>query len=132
MNPDEVSPLLADLCERVGGLLGPTVQPRVAEAAGSLDEPLRLAVAGRVKAGKSTLVNALVGRRVAPTKAGECTRVVTWYRYGAPDRAEVRLRTGEVRDLPLTAGMLPDTHRHPRVGHPDRGVPGADPTHAAR
>ena len=108
MNPDEIPPLLADLCRQVGALLGPALQPRIAEAAGSLEEPLRLAVAGRVKAGKSTLVNALVGRRVAPTKAGECTRVVTWYRYGAPDRAEVRLRTGEVRDLPLIAGMLPE------------------------
>ena len=39
-----------------------------------LDEPLRVAIAGRVKAGKSTLLNALVGERLAPTDAGECTR----------------------------------------------------------
>ncbi|MCY7341601.1 MAG: dynamin family protein [Pseudonocardia sp.] len=43
------------------------------------DEPLRLAIAGKVKAGKSTLLNALVGEDLAPTDAGECTRVVTWY-----------------------------------------------------
>lgn len=47
-----------------------------------LDEPLRVAIAGRVKAGKSTLLNALVGERVAPTDAGECTRIPTWYRDG--------------------------------------------------
>ena len=47
-----------------------------------LDEPLRVAVAGRVKAGKSTVINALVGERLAPTDAGECTKIVTWYRYG--------------------------------------------------
>jgi Dynamin family len=47
-----------------------------------LDEPLRIAVAGRVKSGKSTLLNALVGERLAPTDAGECTRIVTWYRDG--------------------------------------------------
>ncbi|GAB1510571.1 dynamin family protein [Actinophytocola sp. KF-1] len=47
-----------------------------------LDQPLRVAVAGRVKAGKSTLLNALVGERLAPTDAGECTRIVTWYRDG--------------------------------------------------
>ena len=47
-----------------------------------LDEPLRVAIAGKVKAGKSTLLNALVGEQVAPTDAGECTRVVTWYRDG--------------------------------------------------
>ncbi|MGH3589097.1 MAG: dynamin family protein, partial [Pseudonocardia sp.] len=44
-----------------------------------LDEPLRVAIAGKVKAGKSTLLNALVGEQIAPTDAGECTRVVTWY-----------------------------------------------------
>ncbi|MDN5750703.1 MAG: dynamin family protein, partial [Pseudonocardia sp.] len=37
-----------------------------------LDEPLRVAIAGKVKAGKSTLLNALVGEQVAPTDAGEC------------------------------------------------------------
>jgi hypothetical protein len=47
-----------------------------------LDEPLRVAIAGKVKAGKSTLLNALVGEAVAPTDAGECTKVVTWYRDG--------------------------------------------------
>lgn len=52
-----------------------------------LDAPLRVAIAGRVKAGKSTLLNALVGDAVAPTDAGECTRVVTWYRHGAAPRA---------------------------------------------
>jgi hypothetical protein len=43
------------------------------------DEPLRVAIAGKVKAGKSTLLNALVGEEIAPTDAGECTRIVTWY-----------------------------------------------------
>jgi len=43
--------------------------------------PVRLAVAGKVKAGKSTLLNALVGEELAPTDAGECTRIVTWYRH---------------------------------------------------
>jgi len=46
-----------------------------------LDEPLRVAIAGKVKAGKSTLLNALVGEDLAPTDAGECTKIVTWYRH---------------------------------------------------
>ena len=33
----------------------------------------RVAIAGKVKAGKSTLLNALVGEMLAPTDAGECT-----------------------------------------------------------
>lgn len=47
-----------------------------------LDGPLRVAIAGRVKAGKSTLLNALVGEELAPTNAGECTKVITWYQDG--------------------------------------------------
>ncbi len=37
---------------------------------GRLGEPLRVAIAGKVKAGKSTLLNALVGDELAPTDAG--------------------------------------------------------------
>jgi hypothetical protein len=61
-----------------------------------------------LKAGKSTLVNALIGRRVAPTAAGECTRVVTRFRYGPADRVDVVLRDGSRRSLPLDDdGMIP-------------------------
>lgn len=61
---------------------------RLGAAADQLHEPLRVAVAGRVKAGKSTLVNAMVGELVAPTDARECTRIVTWYRDGVTYRVE--------------------------------------------
>ncbi|MEI6401818.1 MAG: dynamin family protein [Actinomycetota bacterium] len=47
-----------------------------------LDGPLRIAVAGRVKAGKSTLLNALIRDRVAATDAGECTKLITSYCSG--------------------------------------------------
>ncbi|MFE1645820.1 dynamin family protein [Microbacterium sp. P01] len=67
-----------------------------------LREPLRLAVAGMVKAGKSTVLNALIGEQIAPTDAGECTRTVTWYRYARTARITARLiGGGEVR-LPVT------------------------------
>src|SRR5690606_18296035 len=74
------------LIDRVHGLLGDAAslyadspwQRRFAQAMERLDGPLVVAIAGRVKAGKSTLLNALVGRAVAATDAGECTRVVTW------------------------------------------------------
>jgi uncharacterized protein YndB with AHSA1/START domain len=64
-----------------------------------LDEPLRVAIAGRVKAGKSTLLNALVGERLAATDAGECTRIVTWYRHGLGYRVDADLRPGGRAEL---------------------------------
>jgi hypothetical protein len=59
-----------------------------------VDEPLRVAIAGKVKAGKSTLLNALVGEKLAPTDTGECTRIVTWYRDGHTYRIELHPRDG--------------------------------------
>ena len=59
-----------------------------------LDGPLRVAIAGKVKAGKSTLLNALVGERLAPTDTGECTKVVTWYRDGHTYQVMVHPKDG--------------------------------------
>jgi 50S ribosome-binding GTPase len=66
-----------------------------------LDGPLRIAVAGKVKAGKSTLLNALVGEQIAPSDAGECTRVVTWYRAGQQPRIAMFPRSGPPVPLPV-------------------------------
>jgi hypothetical protein len=72
---------------------------RLAVVRDRLDEPLRVAIAGRVKSGKSTLLNALVGERLAPTDAGECTRIVTWYRDGHTYQVLAQPRTGQPRQL---------------------------------
>ncbi|AWB95228.1 GTP-binding protein [Agromyces badenianii] len=73
-----------------------------------LAEPLRVAIAGMVKAGKSTLLNAIIGEEIAPTDAGECTKVITWYRHGATPRITMHLRSGDTRLLPVRrdAGQL--------------------------
>ena len=60
-----------------------------------------MAIAGKVKAGKSTLLNALVGDHLAPTDAGECTRVVTWYRDAHTYRVEAYGKDGTVRQCPF-------------------------------
>ncbi len=67
-----------------------------------LEGPLRVAVAGRVKAGKSTLLNALVGERLAPTNAGECTRIVSWYLYGPAYRVDAVGTDGVRTELSFT------------------------------
>jgi hypothetical protein len=64
----------------------PATVAALCEQLDRLDEPLRVAIAGKVKAGKSTLLNGLVGELIAPTDAGECTKVVTWYRDGPTPR----------------------------------------------
>src|SRR5918992_3004638 len=67
-----------------------------------LDEPLRVAIAGKVKAGKSTLLNALVGEQIAPTDAGECTRVVTWYVDTQFPRVKMYPRGSDPRQLTIS------------------------------
>jgi hypothetical protein len=66
----------------------------LSNARGRLREPLRVAIAGKVKAGKSTLLNALLGEELAATDAGECTRIVTWYRRSDQPRVVVHPRVG--------------------------------------
>ena len=78
-------------------------------ACAQLASPLELGVAGRVNSGKSTLVNALVGRRVAPTDARECTRLVTAFRYGELEGVSLLLNDGDHVDLPLNSGHIPDS-----------------------
>lgn len=97
--PERVARLTASVDDLVRGT------PFAAEAAAvreRISGPLRVAIAGRVKAGKSTLLNALVGEKLAPTDAGECTRLVTWYRHGPSYQVGARLTSGERRDLQFT------------------------------
>lgn len=100
-----MSGLLADvralLAEAAHAAAGTPWAAEVARLGARLDEPLRLAIAGRVKAGKSTLLNALVGEELAPTDARECTRVVTWYRDSHTYRVVLHPRTGEPRQVPF-------------------------------
>ncbi|MER6989689.1 dynamin family protein [Saccharopolyspora hirsuta] len=67
-----------------------------------LEQPLRIAVSGRVKAGKSTLINALVGAELAPTDAEERTQVSTFYQYGPEPKILVHTPHGTVQNVPVT------------------------------
>jgi hypothetical protein len=69
-------------------------------------ERLRVLVAGEAKRGKSTLVNALLGRDLLPSGVTPLTAVTTTVRYGDDERAEVRFLDGHEEKYPLAA--LPD------------------------
>jgi hypothetical protein len=75
-------------------------------------EPLRIAVAGPPGAGKSTLVNALIGEEIAPIQAEDGTALPTWYQDGRVARASVYSPLGPARELPVTRldrGLRVDT-----------------------
>ncbi len=78
------------LAQARAGATTPEAAAQLDDARARLLGPLRVAIAGKVKAGKSTLLNALLGEELAATDAGECTRVVTWYVRG--DAPEVLVR----------------------------------------
>src|ERR1700710_1614508 len=69
-----------------------------------LNQPIRIALAGTLKAGKSTLVNALVGEDIAPTDATEATRIVTWFRHGATPKVTANHRGGRRSNVPISRG----------------------------
>jgi len=103
-----LSTSVANLCRRLQPQVSARTAAGFAEVTRRLGAPLQVAVAGRIKSGKSTLVNALIGRRVAPTDVGECTRLVTRFQYGTVDRIEVVFTNGRKQVLPFAAdGMIP-------------------------
>ncbi len=103
-----LSTSVANLCRRLQPQVSAPTAAGFAEVLRRLGAPLQVAVAGRIKSGKSTLVNALIGRRVAPTDVGECTRLVTRFQYGTVDRVEVVLANGAKKVLSFAAdGMIP-------------------------
>ncbi|MFN8021081.1 MAG: dynamin family protein [Acidimicrobiales bacterium] len=100
---------LRELCADTLGRLAPGPGRRMVEAVDDrLRAPLTVTVAGGVSSGKSTLVNALLGQRIAAVDAGECTRVVTEFRFGAYERAEVIGVDGSTSVVALDRGRMPE------------------------
>ncbi len=111
------SELSAPLCARVAALCTdirfpePHLNDQLARLILALHEPLRVAFAGRVSMGKSTLVNALLQAPVAPMGDRETTKVVTRFEAGDFERVELTLRSGSKRQAFLTpAGVLPPAY----------------------
>ena len=64
---------------------------RIAEISKQLNElknaPTTILVCGEFKRGKSTFINALIGRNVCPTDTDICTSVVSIIKYGMKEKA---------------------------------------------
>lgn len=87
------------LCAEVSGAepLGAQMESMRAR----LREPLRVAVVGIMKAGKSTFMNALLGANVVYTGTKETTYTVGWFKYGEIPSIKVCFRDGETLDVPF-------------------------------
>jgi tetratricopeptide (TPR) repeat protein len=102
LRPDELYALVV----RTHRLLG--ASPEVADlvpAAAALrenyDRPLTLAIAGEFNAGKSTLLNALLGEAVAPMGVTPTTAAVNVFVHGTRRAARVVMRDGSATEVDL-------------------------------
>ena len=80
--PDEGAPEIRQIKEELTLLLG------------KLKQPLRIAVIGEVKSGKSTLLNAFAGGQIAPTNVTEATACLMVAEYSEDRSGEIRYRNG--------------------------------------
>lgn len=67
-----------------------------------LETPLRVAVVGIMKAGKSTFMNALLGADILCTGSLETTYTVCWFRYGEQPKLTICFRDGKEQQVPLS------------------------------
>lgn len=73
----------------------------VEEQRRAIDRPMRVAFVGKTNAGKSTMLNAFLGERLASTGNGEWTFNVTWLRHGEGRGIRAHLQDGSVEEYPF-------------------------------
>jgi hypothetical protein len=104
----------------------PHLSDQVTTIKRNLSEPLRIALAGRVSAGKSTTVNALLAAKLAPVGAGETTQVVYRFGLGEIEEALIARRDGtSERVFFRPTGELPEALPVPisEIAHIDVRIP---------
>jgi hypothetical protein len=101
--PGDRDSLLAALDE-LSGLGGESERAALDALRSRLAERrLRVLVAGEAKRGKSTLINALLGRALLPTGVTPLTALATTVRYGREEGAAAVFRDGRAESFPLSA-----------------------------
>ena len=111
--PFEPDGLSSGLSERVAALCAAVLEwldpdddarPDLEHELAELAEPLRVAVVGPPGAGRSSLVNALLGSLIARGGDPAVAAADLSFAYGTPERVEVTLSDGET----IRRGLLPD------------------------
>jgi Dynamin family len=101
--PSDSDPLLQALAE-LAALVSDDDRAALDELRGRLaGQRLRVLVAGEAKRGKSTLVNALLGRPVLPMGVTPLTALATTVRYGHDEGATAVSRDGHTETFQLSA-----------------------------
>jgi hypothetical protein len=75
------------------------------------EEPVRIAVVGPWRSGKSTLINAIMGEEVAPVEVEDGRQVFTWYEDGPAPRVTAYAPDGTAGELAVSrsaSGMRVD------------------------
>jgi septin family protein len=94
--------VLDELLRLADGLLAETPRRHLAAARSRVAEDrFNLVVLGEFKRGKSTLINALLGRNVLPTGVVPLTSVVTTIAAGEQDGLRIDFEDGRVQERPL-------------------------------
>ena len=115
--PGETSTLIAAL-DQLSGLAGEQDRAALDALGGRLAaHRLRVLVAGEAKRGKSTLVNALLGRAVLPVGVTPLTALATTVRYGKDEGVSAVFRDGRRQRFPLSALGDLVTERGNRANH---------------
>jgi small GTP-binding protein len=104
MRADELDALLRRLIDDAAGLLAPRVLDDLAAGADRLaNARCNVLVIGAFKRGKSTLINALLGRDVLPVGVLPLTSTATVVAHGNTERILVHFAEGQTEVHPLSA-----------------------------
>jgi len=122
--------LIDELLEQSGELLSAGSREALRDARERLGQQrANLVVLGEFKRGKSSLINALIGRELLPTGVVPLTSVVTTIGFAATDTLTVSFNDGREEPRPLSE--LVDYVTEARNPHNRRGVRGAHVTVAS-
>ncbi len=95
---------LVDTIERISTEFGIVLlQPQIdaCKAVLSENDIVDVAVVGRFKAGKSSFLNAIIGKNIIPVGAIPVTAIVTRVSYGTKDRLVINYRSGVKQEMPI-------------------------------